>query len=147
MSNTIQGECFCGEVKIELTGQADAMGYCHCESCRHWSGDPVHAWTIWTESQVTFASGEDEVHTFHKDPESLSHRKFCSKCGGHLAIHHPTLGIYDVFPCILQDFEFNGEVHINYSEWVMKAADDLPKFKDFPPELAEAFGGTGEEMP
>lgn len=23
------------------------MGYCHCESCRHWSAGPVNAFTLW----------------------------------------------------------------------------------------------------
>ncbi|MEM7543852.1 MAG: GFA family protein [Pseudomonadota bacterium] len=147
MADETKGACFCGAVEITLSGRADSMGYCHCESCRQWSGDPVHAWTIWSEGQVSITKGEAQVRTFQKSPESLSHRKFCLECGGHFAIHHPTLGIYDVFPGVLKDFEFDGRVHINCAEWVMRATDDLPKFKDFPPELTVAFGGTGEPMP
>ena len=33
-----KGRCFCGAVTIEVTGEPEAMGYCHCESCRSWSG-------------------------------------------------------------------------------------------------------------
>ena len=146
MTTKTQGECFCGTVKIELTGSTDVMGFCHCTSCRQWSGDPIHAWTIWPEAQVEVTSGESAISSFHKTPESLSHRKFCKECGGHLMIHHPELGVYDVFPGILKDYSFEPGIHINCQEWVAAATDDLPKYKDFPPEY-EIFGGTGELMP
>ena len=32
------GSCFCGAVKLEVIGSPEAMGYCHCSSCRSWSG-------------------------------------------------------------------------------------------------------------
>lgn len=41
-----RGECFCGAVKIETTGEPEGMGYCHCRSCRSWSGGPVNAFTL-----------------------------------------------------------------------------------------------------
>ncbi|MCW8859619.1 MAG: GFA family protein, partial [Deltaproteobacteria bacterium] len=42
-----QGSCFCGAVEFTLTGQPEAMGYCHCDSCRHWSAGQVNAFTLW----------------------------------------------------------------------------------------------------
>ena len=32
-----KGSCFCGAVEFTVSGEPAAMGYCHCESCRHWS--------------------------------------------------------------------------------------------------------------
>jgi hypothetical protein len=40
------GNCFCGAVKLEVTGSPEAMGYCHCSSCRSWSGGPVNAFSL-----------------------------------------------------------------------------------------------------
>ncbi len=34
------GSCFCGAVRLEVSGDPEAMGYCHCRSCRSWSGGP-----------------------------------------------------------------------------------------------------------
>ena len=34
-----KGECFCG-VQIEVSGEPEGMGYCHCRSCRWWSAAP-----------------------------------------------------------------------------------------------------------
>jgi len=31
---TYNGECFCGAVKVEVSGEPEAMGYCHCRSCQ-----------------------------------------------------------------------------------------------------------------
>ena len=45
MSHT--GTCFCGSVKLEVSGAPEAMGYCHCRSCRSWSGGPVNAFSLW----------------------------------------------------------------------------------------------------
>ncbi|TIT80354.1 MAG: hypothetical protein E5W56_10400 [Mesorhizobium sp.] len=36
-----KGGCFCGAVEIEVHGSAEAMGYCHCSSCRSWSALPM----------------------------------------------------------------------------------------------------------
>ena len=44
---THKGECFCGAVQVEVTGEPEAMGYCHCQSCRSWSGGPVNAFSLW----------------------------------------------------------------------------------------------------
>jgi hypothetical protein len=35
------GSCFCGAVQFTVTGAPVSMGYCHCNSCRHWSAAPV----------------------------------------------------------------------------------------------------------
>ncbi len=43
---TYKGQCFCGTVQIEVSGTPAAMGYCHCRSCRSWSGGPVNAFTL-----------------------------------------------------------------------------------------------------
>ena len=40
------GSCFCGSVRLEASGAPEAMGYCHCRSCRSWSGGPVNAFSL-----------------------------------------------------------------------------------------------------
>ena len=141
-----KGACFCGAVEIELAGDPKAMGYCHCKSCRSWSGDPIHAWTVWEAEAVEITVGSENVATFHKTPESLSHRQFCTKCGGHLMISHPTLRLVDVLRGVVPGLHFTPTMHINYAETIFPVNDELPKFKDFPSEFS-AFGGTGELMP
>ncbi|MBN9488055.1 MAG: GFA family protein [Alphaproteobacteria bacterium] len=136
-----RGSCFCGAVTLEVSGSPEAMGYCHCRSCRSWSGGPVNAFSLWKPEAVKVTSGADHIATFTKTP--LSERKYCSKCGGHLMANHPPLGLVDVFYATLPTLDFKPAVHVNYAETVLPMKDGLPKLKDFPKE----FGGSGEAVP
>ena len=138
---TYTGECFCGAVRIEASGSPQAMGYCHCRSCRSWSGGPVNAFSLWRPQDVRVTAGAGDVATYKKTP--MSERQYCAKCGGHLMTNHPTLGLVDVFAATLPDLSFQPGVHVNYAETVLPMKDGLPKLRDFPKE----FGGSGEAMP
>jgi hypothetical protein len=134
------GSCFCGTVKLEVTGAPEAMGYCHCRSCRSWSGGPVNAFSLWKPDAVRVAAGAEHVATYAKT--KMSERKYCAKCGGHLMTNHPPLSLVDVFTATIPTLEFNPGVHVNYAESVLPMRDGLPKFKDFP----APFGGSGETV-
>jgi hypothetical protein len=134
------GECFCGAVRLEASGEPEAMGYCHCRSCRSWSGGPVNAFSLWQPGSVKVTAGAEHVATYQQTP--LSERKYCAKCGGHLMTNHPPLGLVDVFAATLPGLDFKPGVHVNYAETVLPMRDGLPKLKDFPKE----FGGSGEAI-
>jgi hypothetical protein len=134
-----EGECFCGAVKLQVSGEPEAMGYCHCRSCRSWSGELVNAFTLWKPDAVRITAGAEHVGMYKKTP--ASERQYCKKCGGHLMTNHPTLGLVDVFAGILPTLKFSPGVHVNYVETVLPIRDGLPKFKDIPAE----FGGSGEQ--
>jgi hypothetical protein len=140
MSDTHGGSCFCGEVKVEVTGAPEAMGYCHCASCRSWSAGPVNAFTLWKPENVKVTQGQDMIGHFMKT--AMSDRQFCRQCGGHVMTDHPTLGLTDVFAATLPTLDFVPGVHVNYAETVLPMKDGLPKLRDFPSEL----GGSGESM-
>lgn len=140
MSDTHGGSCFCGEVKVEVTGAPEAMGYCHCASCRSWSAGPVNAFTLWKPENVKVTHGENMIGHFMKT--AMSDRQFCKQCGGHVMTDHPTLGLTDVFAATLPTLDFVPGVHVNYAETVLPMKDGLPKLRDFPSEL----GGSGEPM-
>ena len=138
MSETHTGTCFCRAVQIEVTGSPEAMGYCHCDSCRSWSASPVNAFTLWKPENVKVIKGAGFVGRFRKT--AASDRQFCTKCGGHLMTDHPTFGLTDVYAATIPTVAFAPGVHVNYSERVLPMKDGLPKLRDFPKEL----GGSGE---
>lgn len=141
MSGFYAGACFCGAVEIRVTGAPNVMGYCHCRSCRSWSGGPVNAYTLWAPEAVEVTKGVEHIGTYHKTEVSL--RKFCTLCGGHVMTDHPPLKMVDVFAATIPDLAFVPVVHVNYAETVLPMHDGLPKLKDFPAE----FGGSGETIP
>jgi hypothetical protein len=141
MSESHSGTCFCGAVEVRVTGKPNAMGYCHCRSCRSWSGGPVNAFSLWPTESVTITKGAENVATYEKTP--MSQRQYCRLCGGHVMAVHPPLNMIDVFAATIPDHPFVPQVHVNYAESVLPMRDGLPKLKDFPAE----FGGSGEFVP
>jgi len=139
MSNgkSYSGSCFCGAVQFTVTGEPAAMGYCHCESCRHWSAGPVNAFTLWKPDAVRVTKGAENIGTYKKTDQSL--RKWCKTCGGHIFTEHPGLGLTDVYAAVIPDLKFKPGVHVNYQETVLPIRDGVTKLKDFPKE----FGGSG----
>jgi len=73
----------------------------------------------------------------------ISDRRYCTKCGAHVMLDHPTLGLADVRVGALRNFPFKPKVHLNYEETVLPMKDGLLKLKDFPAEI----GGSGETLP
>ncbi len=140
MSDTHQGACFCGAVQIELTGEPNMMGYCHCTDCAEWAGAPVNAFSLWSPENVKVTAGADKLASYART--EASHRKFCQDCGGHVLSEHPAMGMTDVYLNIVPTLQHQGSMHIFYGEKSMSVPDGLPKFKDMPAE----FGGSGEML-
>lgn len=138
---TYTGKCFCGAVQLSVTGEPAAMGYCHCESCRHWSAGPVNAFTLWNPDAVVVTKGEDKLGSYAKTDNS--HRKWCTSCGGHVFTEHPAMGLTDVYAAVIPDLPFSPGVHVHYAETVLQIHDGLVKQKDVPAEM----GGSGVEVP
>lgn len=141
MTDRHTGSCFCGAVEIEVAGSPEAMGYCHCSSCRSWSAGPVNAFTLWQPDNVKVTKGAEFLGHFMKTEKS--DRQFCTRCGGHVMTDHPTFGLIDVYAATIPSVAFVPGVHVNYAETVLPMKDGLPKLKDFPGEL----GGSGDTVP
>lgn len=144
---THQASCFCGEVTMTLTGEPEVMGYCHCDSCRRWSASQVNAFTLWKPTSLTINRGAERIAGFEQNPRSdhqavVSGRKWCTVCGGHLYVDHPTMGLVDIPAAVIDDFQFQPEFHVHYQESVHPIQDGLPKFRDLPEEV----GGSGIQL-
>src|SRR5690349_25167264 len=108
----LSGGCFCGEVKFQATGAPQAMGYCHCKSCRHWSAGPVNAFTLWKPEALRVTQGANSIGGYNKT--ALSARKWCKKCGGHIYTDHPLWGVVDIYAAMLPKLRFEPGLHVNY---------------------------------
>ena len=137
-TRTYSGRCFCNAVEFEISGEPFAMGHCHCESCRQWSGTPVTSFSLWKYGALTFTKGAEQVGAFNKTPKAT--RKWCRNCGGHILTESEQSGFIDVYPALISDFDFKPAMHVHYQESVLRIKDGLPKWKDLP----ERGGGSGE---
>ena len=141
MAETHTGRCYCGAVTIETSGEPAAMGYCHCNACRSYSGAPMGAFTLWKAENVKVTEGADSLGRFRSS--DFSERRYCTKCGGRVMVDHAGIGMVDLAPATIPSLAFKPAVHLNYEETVLPMKDGLPKLRDFPAEV----GGTGEAMP
>src|SRR5437016_298371 len=142
MSNgkNYSGSCFCGAVKLSVSGEPVAMGYCHCESCRRWSAGPVNAFTLWKPESVRITQGAENLGTYNQTESS--YRKWCKVCGGHVLTEHPGMKLTDVYAAVIPELPFNAGVHVHYQETVLPIKDGVPKLKDLPGEM----GGSGKSL-
>lgn len=140
-NDSYEGGCFCGAVRFRVTGEPAAAGYCHCDSCRHWSAGPINAFTLWSPDSLQIVQGEDHIGSYSKTPKSI--RKWCTTCGGHLFTEHPDWNLVDVYAALIPGFPFEPGVHVHYQESRLPLRDGLPKMKDIPEEM----GGSGQTIP
>ena len=82
--------------------EPEAMGYCHCQSCRSWSASPVNAFTLWKPENVKVTKGADQIGTYQRTEKH--HRQFCRTCGGHVMSRLPAFGLIDVFSATIPIF-------------------------------------------
>lgn len=135
-----QGSCFCGAIGFVVRGKPEAMGYCHCDSCRHWSAGPVNAFSLWKPEAMEITRGSEQIERYSKTPASI--RQWCRRCGGHVFTEHPELGLVDVYAAVLPELPFEPDVHVHYQESRLRITDGLAKMKDLPREM----GGSGETL-
>ena len=135
MTDKHTGQCYCGQVKIAVSGQPGMQGLCHCASCRAWQGAPFIAFTGYPSEAVTITG--QTVQSHHR---SESGRTSCASCGGVVANIKPAWDVTVIYPTLMRDMPFEPAVHLHYGERLLDMADGLPKFVNAP----ERIGGTGE---
>lgn len=141
MANTKIATCFCGSVEVEVEGDPLVQGYCHCTSCRRWTAQPFMAYALWPSAFVRIKAGAEHLGQAPRNANLTVH--FCNNCGGSIMAVSTAVEVTDVFPMIINDFDFQPSGHVNYAERVMDVCDGLPKYRDMP----DRAGGSGELMP
>lgn len=81
MSQTHEGGCLCGAVRLRISGPAKWTAYCHCQSCRRHTGAPVSAYAGFEKDQVAVIAGQPVWYASSPGVR----RAFCGTCGSTLA--------------------------------------------------------------
>jgi hypothetical protein len=122
------GRCLCGAVRYEVSGRAQNLCYCHCESCRRAAGSPAVAWGTFDRSSFRVTGGA--LAEFRSSPPVT--RGFCAACGSCLTYRHdarPTE--IDVTLATLDEAaQLAPQMHVWVADklpWV-KIGDGLPQF-------------------
>ena len=131
---TIEGGCFCGQVRYPITAAPKASVICHCALCRRAAATPAMPWI--TCDAEAFALTRGEPRTYRSSPPVT--RGFCGACGTPLTYANDSRpGEIDVTTVSLDDSEaFAPTCHIRLVEalgWV-KFGDGLPAYQGWKSE-------------
>lgn len=74
------GQCLCGKIKFNLSGNPIDPHLCYCKMCQSWAGAPVVAWVSFSLSSLKYQSGKPTLYHSSKNTT----RGFCSTCGSTL---------------------------------------------------------------
>ena len=130
---TLNGQCLCGAIRYQLTGEPRHVAVCHCRDCRRSAGAPMVSWAMFPESALTLLQGQPK--TFNSSGTAM--RSFCPDCGTGLFYRNAVIlpGIVDVQSATLDDPDaLPPGVQIQVAErlhW-MQQAHELPAFERFP---------------
>jgi hypothetical protein len=130
---TLEGGCFCGRIRYEISGESFNRTNCHCSICRRTSGAPFVAW--FTVKRPNFRWLRGEPATFQSSSKAT--RSFCRDCGTPLAFMHVNfVGEIDVTTCSLDaPADLPPVDHVRTSSklpWI-KLADGLPEHAEARP--------------
>lgn len=79
------GQCLCGDITYEISGEPSMAGVCHCKNCQRQAGSAFS--TLWgvPKTSITFSGSEAKLYL---DAETSSgnqvERYFCGRCGSPL---------------------------------------------------------------
>ena len=126
----VQGLCFCGAVKFEVTLPTLFCAHCHCTMCRRVHGAGYVTWIAVPYSQFRMLSGSEHLAVHHSSDHGR--RSFCNVCGSSLfceSTHRPE-HIDIVLANLSGKIDREPQAHYYFSdraEWVA-IGDDLPRF-------------------
>lgn len=79
----IEGGCYCGAIRYEVTGKPVLKAQCHCRECQYISGGGPNYFMTVPSDGFAYTRGTPAQFT-RDDLEHPVTREFCPKCGTHL---------------------------------------------------------------
>ena len=130
---TYSGQCHCGAIRYQLSGEPNHVAICHCSDCRRSAGAPMVSWAMFPEAALTVTQGQPK--TINSSGTAM--RSFCGDCGSGLFYRNAVAlpGIVDVQSATLDDPDaLPPGVQIQTAErlrW-MTHLHELPAFERYP---------------
>ncbi len=78
-----KGECSCGAVAFEVSGELSGVIVCHCSICRRSTGSNGIAVVVVDTDAFQWIRGVEHISTWKK-PDADWQTWFCSRCGSRL---------------------------------------------------------------
>ena len=127
------GQCLCGAIRYQLSGEPTVVAICHCNDCRRHSDAPMVAWAMFAETSLTVT--KEHPKTINLSGAAM--RSFCADCRSGLFYRNSEVlpNIVDVQSSTLDNLDaLPPTVQIQTAErliW-MKHVHKLPEFDRYP---------------
>ena len=79
----MEGGCYCGAVRYELSEKPVLKAQCHCRECQYISGGGPNYFMVVPETGFAYTQGSSKHYT-RPDLDQPVTREFCPDCGTHL---------------------------------------------------------------
>jgi hypothetical protein len=86
----LEGRCYCGELRYEVTGDPVIKGQCHCRECQYVSGGGPNLIFGFPDSGFEYTTGQPASFS-RSDLDSPIAREFCANCGTHILSRVPAI--------------------------------------------------------
>jgi hypothetical protein len=127
-----KGQCHCGAIRYEVSGDPVYHALCHCGDCRRATGAPTVSWALFPREQVKIDGAPKDYASSEN-----AHRLFCGDCGTSLFYTNETVfpGMVDIQSSTLDDPDtYALQIHVQTAERIgwMEKAHELPQFERYP---------------
>ena len=78
MPKAIRGNCHCGAIQYQVTGELTGVIHCHCGDCRRWHGH-FAAYAVAQLADFEITQGADKLIWYESSENAR--RGFCRECG------------------------------------------------------------------
>ena len=85
---TLEGGCYCGALRYEVTGDPLFKGQCHCRECQYISGGNPNVLMAVPEAGFKYTKGAPKEFR-RSDLDTPVTREFCADCGTHILAKAP----------------------------------------------------------
>lgn len=132
----LEGQCHCGAIRYQVSGDPLHHALCHCSDCRRHAGAPMVGWAMFKSDRVTISRGSPKIYA----SSTHGRRHFCADCGTGLFYTNENMlpGLTDIQSGTLDDPNaIPAQVQIQTAErlrW-MEHAHTLPAFERYPPRV------------
>lgn len=80
---SLEGGCYCGDLRYEADGDALFKGQCHCRECQYISGGNPNMVMGMAEAGFRYTKGSPAAFA-RSDLDAPVTREFCGHCGTHI---------------------------------------------------------------
>ena len=80
----VTGDCLCGNVSYQITGNLGIFQYCNCSRCRKFTGSAFAANIFVAPEHFQWLQGEDSISVYNLPDTRHFATAFCKNCGSSL---------------------------------------------------------------